>query len=99
MHVMSHHLLKCTFPTTSHHLPQSPTISHNLLKSLQQEVYLPPFAAAVRAGTAAIMCAYNRVRGSYACGNDHTLNTVLKGQLGFKGWVMSDWCAVSRPTA
>lgn len=59
-----------------------------------QEIYLPPFAAAVQAGTAAVMCAYNRVRGTYACRNNHTLNTVLKGQLGFKGFVMSDWWAV-----
>ncbi|KAL1508433.1 hypothetical protein AB1Y20_004537 [Prymnesium parvum] len=64
-----------------------------------QEVYLPPFAAAVRAGTAAVMCAYNRVRGEYACGNNHTLNTILKTQLGFRGFVMSDWWAVHSPEA
>eukprot|EP00966_Prymnesium_polylepis_P318542 7357590-Prymnesium_polylepis.1 len=64
-----------------------------------QEVYLPPFAAAVRAGVAAVMCSYNLVHGQYACGNNHTLNTVLKGQLGFKGWVMSDWWALHSPDA
>jgi beta-glucosidase len=41
-----------------------------------------------------VMCAYNQVRGAYACGNDYLLNQVLKKDWGFKGWVMSDWGAV-----
>jgi len=42
----------------------------------------------------AVMCAYNRVNGIYACENDHLLNGILKGAWGFPGWVMSDWGAV-----
>jgi len=42
----------------------------------------------------AVMCSYNRVNGVYACENGHLLNDVLKGDWGFKGWVMSDWGAV-----
>lgn len=42
----------------------------------------------------AVMCAYNLVNGHEACGNDHLLNTVLKEDWGYKGWVMSDWGAV-----
>jgi beta-glucosidase len=41
-----------------------------------------------------VMCAYNRVGGTYACSNDMLLNKVLKGDWGFPGWVMSDWGAV-----
>lgn len=41
-----------------------------------------------------VMCAYNRVNGDYACGNDFLLNRVLKRDWGFPGWVMSDWGAV-----
>ena len=41
-----------------------------------------------------VMCAYNRVGGTYACSNDRLLNGVLKGDWGFLGWVMSDWGAV-----
>ena len=41
-----------------------------------------------------VMCAYNRVGGTYACSSDMLLNTVLKGDWGFSGWVMSDWGAV-----
>jgi beta-glucosidase len=40
------------------------------------------------------MCSYNLVNGAYACGNDHLLNTVLKGDWHYKGYVMSDWGAV-----
>jgi len=40
-----------------------------------------------------VMCSYNRVNGAYACENDWLLNKVLKSDLGFKGYVMSDWGA------
>ena len=40
------------------------------------------------------MCAYNKVNGAQACGNDRMLNGILKGDWGYKGWVMSDWGSV-----
>lgn len=40
-----------------------------------------------------VMCAYNRVNSVYACENDWLLNTVLKKDWGYKGYVMSDWGA------
>lgn len=43
---------------------------------------------------ASVMCAYNKVNGAYACDNDWLLNSVLKQDWGFKGFVMSDWGAV-----
>ena len=46
------------------------------------QVYYPPFEAAIGAGAAALMCAYNRINGSYACGNSHTLERHLRGALG-----------------
>lgn len=52
-----------------------------------------PFADAVRAGTASIMCSYNQINNSYGCQNSYTLNHLLKGELGFQGFVMSDWGA------
>lgn len=42
----------------------------------------------------AVMCAYNRVLGHRACSSDYLLNTVLKRDWGYKGFVMSDWGAV-----
>ena len=45
------------------------------------------------------MCSYNRVNGIYSCENATTLNRVLKGQLGFDGFVMSDWGATHSTVA
>lgn len=58
------------------------------------EVYLAPFDWAVKAGVSSIMCSYNRVNGPYSCGNDETLNGILRGEMGFDGFVTSDWGAV-----
>lgn len=67
--------------------------SSNVGDKTMHEVYLWPFQDAVKAGTASIMCSYNRVNGSYACGNNHILNYLLKNELGFPGFVVSDWGA------
>jgi beta-glucosidase len=58
------------------------------------EVYIAPFAAAVEAGVASIMCSYNKLNGSFACGNPDALKTILRNELGFKGFVTSDWGGV-----
>jgi len=57
------------------------------------EVYLAPFAAIVNAGVSSIMCSYNKINGPYSCGNPDTLKKVLKGEIGFEGFVTSDWGA------
>ncbi|KAK4032900.1 beta-glucosidase [Parachaetomium inaequale] len=57
------------------------------------EMYLWPFADAVRAGVGSVMCSYNKVNGTYACENEWTTNYLLKNELGFQGFVMSDWGA------
>ncbi|MFG6430218.1 beta-glucosidase family protein [Roseateles sp. LYH14W] len=41
-----------------------------------------------------VMCSYNRINDVYACQNDKWQNGVLKGDWGYKGYVMSDWGAV-----
>ncbi len=58
-----------------------------------REIYAAPFADAVEAGVSSIMCSYNRVNGPYACGNPDTLKKILKQEIGFKGFVTSDWGA------
>jgi beta-glucosidase len=57
------------------------------------EIYVAPFEAAVHAGVASIMCSYNRVNGPYACGDEYTLTKILRDEIGFKGFVTSDWGA------
>lgn len=56
-----------------------------------QEIYLPPFQAAVSSGVGTFMCAYIKTNGVYSCENPHVLGDLLKKQLDFGGWVMSDW--------
>jgi beta-glucosidase len=68
-------------------------ISSNIDDRTLHELYLWPFADAVRAGTASIMCSYNRVNQTYACENPYILNEVLRKELGFEGYVVSDWFA------
>jgi beta-glucosidase len=41
-----------------------------------------------------VMCSYNLINGRWGCENDYLLNKVLKGDWGYKGFVMSDWGAV-----
>ncbi|KAI9846043.1 MAG: hypothetical protein M1838_001425 [Thelocarpon superellum] len=69
------------------------SISSNADDVTMHELYLWPFADAVRAGVGSVMCSYNQVNNSYACQNSWTLNHLLKGELDFQGFVMSDWGA------
>ncbi|HEY4010505.1 MAG TPA: glycoside hydrolase family 3 N-terminal domain-containing protein, partial [Acidobacteriaceae bacterium] len=62
------------------------------------EVYVAPFDMAVKAGVSSIMCSYNRINGPFACDNSATLITILRDELGFKGFVTSDWGAVHSAT-
>lgn len=55
---------------------------------------LPPFEAAVKAGAATVMSAFNDISGVPASANSYTMNDVLRGKWGFDGLVVSDWGAV-----
>ncbi len=65
------------------------------------EIYLPPFEAAVRAGVGGVMCAYGLVNAVFSCQSPDLLTTILRGELGFGGFVVSDWGATmsSAPAA
>ena len=60
-----------------------------------RESYLPHFETAIREGGAySLMCAYNRVYGKPACGNDLLLQQILRGEWRFPGYVVSDCGAI-----
>jgi beta-glucosidase len=59
-----------------------------------RQFYLPPFHAAVNAGAATIMSAFNAINGVPASANPFTLQKVLRKEWGFRGVVDSDWEAV-----
>jgi len=68
------------------------TMSSEVDERTLREIYLEPFRIAIRNSNPwAVMSAYNRVNGRYACENDHTLLEILKGEWGYEGIVISDW--------
>jgi beta-glucosidase len=70
-------------------------ISSEIDERTLREVYFPAFERAVREGNvASIMTAYNLLNGTYCSHHEWLLRSVLKGQWGFQGFVMSDWGAV-----
>jgi beta-glucosidase len=74
-------------------------VTANVDERTQWEIYYPAFQAAVDAGVGAVMCAYNKINNTYACENDKSINQDLKGKMGFKGFVMSDWFATHSTVA
>lgn len=56
-----------------------------------RQYYLPPFEAAVKAGAQSVMSAFNTINGVPASANKKWLKDVLKGELGFDGFVISDF--------
>ncbi|KAK6430127.1 hypothetical protein LTR95_013724 [Oleoguttula sp. CCFEE 5521] len=71
----------------------SEAISSNIDDVTLHELYVWPFADAIRAGTGSIMCSYNQIKNSYACQNSYLQNYIMKNELGFQGFIMSDWSA------
>jgi beta-glucosidase len=60
-----------------------------------REIYLPPFEAAVKlANTAAIMGAFNKVNGDFACESEFLITEVLKRNWSFRGFIESDFAAI-----
>ena len=56
--------------------------------------YLPPYRAAIEAGAATVMSSFNDFMGVPASGNRWIMHTLLREELGFKGFVVSDWGAI-----
>jgi beta-glucosidase len=65
-----------------------------------REIYLPPFEASIRDGhVGTVMCAYVKTNGVYSCENPELQIDLLRGELHFDGWVMSDWGATHSTVA
>lgn len=58
-----------------------------------REVYLPPFKAAIDAGSATIMCAFNDLNGVPASANRHLNVDILRNEWGYNGMLVSDWAS------
>ena len=80
------HYIGYSAPTTGH--DRTPALIPDITL---REYYLPPFAAAVRAGAVSVMVNSGEVNGIPGHVNSYLLKTVLRGELGFDGVVVSDW--------
>ena len=58
-----------------------------------REVYLPPFKAALDAGAASVMCAFNDLNGVPMSANKHLNVDILRGEWQFDGVMLSDWAS------
>lgn len=63
------------------------------------EIYLPPFKAAVEANVATFMNSFNDINGIPATANKYILRDILKNQWDFKGFVVSDWGSIGEMIA
>ncbi len=71
------------------------TVSAVVDERTLREMYLKAFEIAVKKGNpATVMCAYNKVNGTYCSENETLLTNILRGEWGFNGVVVSDWGAV-----
>jgi len=71
------------------------SISADVDERTLQEIYLPAFEIAVKkAQPWTVMCAYNKVNGTYCSEHHKLLVDILKDKWGFDGFVVSDWGAV-----
>jgi beta-glucosidase len=61
-----------------------------------RKLYLPPYRAAIQAGVGSIMVSYSSWNGVKMHGNKYLLTDVLKGELGFQGFLVSDWAAIDQ---
>jgi beta-glucosidase len=60
-----------------------------------RNLYLPPFKAAIDAGSDTVMCSFNAINGVPGCADRHTETDILKREWGFDGFIESDYTAVA----
>ncbi|UKZ46166.1 hypothetical protein TrVGV298_000365 [Trichoderma virens] len=67
--------------------------SSNIDDRTMHEVYAWPFAEGIRAGVGSVMMAYNAVNGTACTQHPYLMNALLKDEMGFQGFTMTDWLA------
>jgi beta-glucosidase len=61
-----------------------------------REIHLPPYEEAVRRGVGAVMVSFSSWNGDKLHGHEYLVTDLLKGELGFEGFVVSDWAGVDQ---
>lgn len=69
--------------------------SSNMDERTLRQIYTLPYEIAIKeSNPGGVMCAFNQINGDFSCESDLLLNTILKGEIGFDGWVVSDFFGV-----
>ena len=71
----------------------------DMSESRLRNLYLPPFKAAIDAGSDTVMCSFNAINGVPGCANKYTETDILKREWGFDGFIESDYTAVAETRA
>ena len=71
----------------------------DMSESRLRNIYLPPFKAAIDAGSDTVMCSFNAINGVPGCANQYTETDILKKEWGFDGFIESDYTAVAETRA
>jgi len=61
-----------------------------------RKLYLPPYEAAIKAGARSIMVSFSSWNGVKMHANKYLLTEVLKGEMGYQGFLVSDWAAINQ---
>lgn len=61
-----------------------------------RRIHMPGYISAIKAGVVTVMASFSSFNGTKMHGNKYLLTDVLKGELGFKGFVISDWAAIDQ---
>ena len=59
-----------------------------------REIYLPPYKTAIEADVKTVMASFNSVRGEKCHGSKYLLTDLLKDELNFEGFIISDWAGI-----
>lgn len=79
--------------TANYMIDQGDTI---LDEDTLREVHLAPYYPALEAGAKIVMVSFSSWNGEKMHGNDYLINTVLKEEMGFDGFVVSDWQGIDQ---
>jgi beta-glucosidase len=92
--VQAHNVMACAKHFALNSIEETrTTVDVRVDERTLREVYLPQFRRLAAADVASFMSAYNRVNGDYCGESRHLLREILKGEWGYRGFVMSDFFA------
>jgi beta-glucosidase len=88
-----------TIPTLKHFVANNTDFHRRTSNSVidertLHEIYLPAFQAGVNAGAMAVMTSYNQLNGEWCGQNNYVITQLLRGEMGYRWMVMTDWWSV-----